>query len=91
MPMNRLWVGSSEGAFELDPAYTYSKLRGSSTAGSIVAPAVNQFVAQFDDFAARIQSGAGPDRNSGQEGLVDLRIIDAIYRSIAAGAPIGLA
>jgi predicted dehydrogenase len=91
MAMNKLWAGAKDGYFELEPAYGYDNLRGISTAGDIQAERANQFVAQFDDFAARIRDGVPPDQNSGEEGMKDVRIISAIYESIRVGKPIALA
>jgi predicted dehydrogenase len=91
MPMNALWVGASRGMFELDPAYSYGDVRGFSSAGAIAADSVNQFVEQADDFAFRIRNGVSLEGNSGDQGLVDLHIIDAVYKSIAAGEPVAVA
>jgi predicted dehydrogenase len=90
MPMNKLWAGAKAGSFELEPAYGYDNLRGISTAGDIQAERANQFVAQFDDFAARIRDGVPPEKNSGEEGLIDVEIVNAIYESIREGRPIAL-
>jgi predicted dehydrogenase len=90
MPMNALWAGASSGAFELDPAFTYGTLEGSTSAGAIEAESVNQFVAQLEDVAGRIQSGTPLERNSGEEGLEDIRVIEAIYQSIRERRPIAL-
>jgi hypothetical protein len=90
MRMNRLWAGAAEGFFELEPAYTYDNLRGQSTGGKIDASQVNQFALQLDDFARFIRDGVPPVLNSGEEGLQDLRIIDAIYQSIREGRPVAV-
>src|SRR5688572_15175028 len=82
MRMNRLWAGAAEGFFELEPAYTYDNLRGTSSGGKIDAAQVNQFALQLDDFARCVQQEAPPELNSGEQGLHDLRIIQAIYQSI---------
>jgi predicted dehydrogenase len=41
-------------------------------------------VAQMDDFAVCVQQGK-QSRVSGEEGLKDMRVVDAIYRSIKSG------
>ncbi|MEX2150319.1 MAG: Gfo/Idh/MocA family oxidoreductase [Steroidobacteraceae bacterium] len=91
MRMNRLWAGAADGYFGLEPAYTYDNLRGQSSGGKIDASQVNQFALQLDDFARCIRDGVPPELNSGEEGLRDLRIIEAIYQSIREGRPVTVA
>jgi predicted dehydrogenase len=91
MRMNRLWAGAADGFFELEPAFTYDNLRGVTSDGKIDAAQVNQFALQLDDFAHGVQQEAPPDLNSGEEGLRDLRIIEAIYQSIREGRPVSVA
>jgi glucose-fructose oxidoreductase len=44
--------------------------------------AVNQQALQMDDFAQSIRKDV-PNRVTGEEGLRDMKVIDAIYASIA--------
>ena len=90
MRMNRLWGAAANGSFELEPAFSSNNVQGRSAAGEFDSKAanVNQFVPQLDDFAARIRDGTPPVSNSGEQGLIDVRIISAIYESIRGGNPI---
>lgn len=47
-------------------------------------PQVNQQALQMDDFAQCIMQGKAT-RVPGEEGLKDMKVIDAIYRSLASG------
>jgi predicted dehydrogenase len=50
---------------------------------------MDQFAAEMDDFAACVRDGK-PTRVPGEEGLRDVRIIDALYRSAATGRDVKL-
>ena len=74
----------------LDPAFNYSGIRALRSDGhSFTFPDIDQFAAEMDDFARCIQEGT-PSIVSGEEGLRDVRILMAIYRSARTGAPVDL-
>jgi predicted dehydrogenase len=78
------------GGFILDPAFNYSGIRGLRNDGRpLDFPDIDQFAAEMDDFARCIQEGT-PSIVSGEEGLRDVRILMAIYRSARTGAPVDL-
>jgi predicted dehydrogenase len=80
-----LKVKAEKGEFELSPAYYYNGMRGSTADGPMkFDPNVNQQALQMDDFAHCIMENK-PTRVPGEEGLRDIRVIEAIYRSIASG------
>jgi predicted dehydrogenase len=88
--VNRFEVAAERGRFGLDPAQWYRGIKGFRSDGKpFEFPAVNHFVAELDDFASCIRQGR-PSRVPGQEGLRDLRIIEAIYRSADAEREIRL-
>jgi len=53
-------------------------------------PQVNHQAAHMDDFAQCIVNNK-PTRTPGEEGMKDLRVLEAIYRSIDTGKVIKLA
>jgi predicted dehydrogenase len=78
------------GEFTLDPAFNYAGIRGLRSDGRpLTFPDIDQFAAEMDDFARCIQEGT-PSIVSGEEGLRDVRILMAIYRSARTGAPVDL-
>lgn len=82
--INRLWGGAEEGWFELEPAYSYGGLQGRTSEGPMNIENVTQQALQMDAFADCIIN----DRESrvpGEEGLRDMKIIEAIYASIDRG------
>jgi predicted dehydrogenase len=78
-------VTAEKGHFQLSPAYFYNGMRGSTSDGPMnFDPNVNQQALQMDDFAKCVMESK-PTPVPGEEGLKDIRVIEAIYRSIASG------
>lgn len=81
---NRLYAAAVEGTFEIEPAYGYGGIQGRTHEGPMGISNVNQQARQMDAFAECIRQGR-TSTVSGEEGLRDLEVIEAIYQSIAAG------
>jgi len=84
LDLSSLQVKAEKGEFGLAHAYWYSGEEGNTPAGQMNFSPVNQQVLQMDDFADCIMR----NRNTivpGEMGLQDIRIVEAIYRSIASG------
>ena len=84
MDLNHLKVKAERGEFELSEAYRYGGMAGKTPAGPMKFPQINQQAAQMDDFAGCIMN----NRNTivpGEMGMQDIRIVEAIYRSIISG------
>lgn len=79
-----LHAQAERGSFELEPAYGYGGIQGKSSDGPLSFPQINQQAAQMDDFARCVATGK-PTSVPGEEGLKDMRVIDAIYRSLDSG------
>jgi predicted dehydrogenase len=83
--LNHLKVKAESGWFELTQAYRYGGMEGATSKGPITFdPNVNQQAMQMDDFTQCILQNK-PTRVPGEEGLRDMQVIDAIYRSLASG------
>jgi len=81
--INRYTAYADNGWFGLDPAYSYSGIKGQrSDREPLNFEQVDHFAAEMDDFAQCIIDYR-PSRVSGEEGLRDLRVLSAIYESIA--------
>jgi len=84
MNLNHLKVKADTGEFELSQAYRYGGIAGKTPQGPMTFPQINQQAAQMDDFANCIMH----DKNTivpGEMGMQDIKIVEAIYRSIASG------
>ena len=88
--MNQVQVKTERGFVKLGPAFSYEGIQAESSNGSIQLPAVDQFATEMDAFASAIIENR-PAKVSGEEGLRDLKIIEAIYRSARQGSTVALA
>jgi predicted dehydrogenase len=92
---NRYSVNGSKGWIALDPATPYqgqsmrASLNGQTGPREPAPQATNQFSAQLDHLSECILAGREPIV-SGQEGLKDLRLIEAIYRAAREGRTVKL-
>lgn len=83
--MNLLHVDCAKGWYELQPFQSYSGIRGKTSDGKILDKSIpNQQAKQMDDDAAAIINNM-PLIVPGEEGLQDIRIVEAIYKSAASG------
>jgi len=88
--VSRVDVATDAGHFGLEPALYYHGIKGFRSDGKPCSfPDVDQFAAEMDDFAICVRDGK-PTRVPGEEGLRDVRIIDALYRSAATGRDVKL-
>lgn len=77
-------VQAEQGEFGLGPAYGYGSISGTVKGMPMALPNIVQQAAQMDDFALCVRQGK-QSRVPGEEGLKDMKIVDAIYRSLASG------
>lgn len=84
--INFLTVECEKGLIQMEPYSAYSGLRGKSPLGEIYHPynVPWQQAKQMDDDARSIKAGK-PMLVPGEEGLKDIRIVEAIYKSAANG------
>jgi len=88
--LNRFAVAAEGGRFGVDPGLNYHGIRGFRSDGKPLAfPDIDQFAAEMDDFATCVRTGR-PTRVPGEEGLRDVRIMDAIYRAAETGREVRL-
>jgi predicted dehydrogenase len=84
---NHLHVDAEKGWFEIAPAFSYGGLKGKTSEGELQLPRINQQAAQMDDFALAIMNNR-PTPVPGEMGRQDVKILQAIYRSMESGKPI---
>ena len=89
--INRYTAYCENGWFGLDPAYSYTGIKGRRSDNQTLSfDQIDQFAAEMDDFAQCIHNDK-PSKVSGEEGLRDVRILMAIYESIKTGRAVKLA
>ncbi len=76
----RLEVCADNGWYQLRPAYGYGPLAGETSKGKLEFPDIREQTLHLDAVAESIMAGA-PNPVPGEEGLKDMRIIEAIYRA----------
>ena len=94
---NHILLMGDKGRIELEPATRYSGNRlwtgrdgrEQEIAAPPPGPSQTQFAGQLDHMAQSLRTGAEPIV-SGEEGLRDIRIVEAIYRSAREGRTITL-
>lgn len=87
MRANRLYVDADDEIFEISPAFYYNKIGANYASRSFTE--VNQQALQMDDFSLCILRNE-TSRVSGEMGLRDLRIIEAIYESADSGRKVAI-
>jgi predicted dehydrogenase len=80
---NHLYVGAEKGFIRLSPAYTYGGLGGYNREKTLDFPEVNQQALHMDGISNHLIHGVPHLNVGGDEGLQDMKIIDAIFASIA--------
>jgi predicted dehydrogenase len=79
-----LKVEAEHGKFELGPAFGYGGIDGSVNGKQMPFPQIVQQAAQMDDFANCVTLNK-QSRVPGEEGLKDMKVVDAIYKSLDSG------
>ena len=85
-------VVGTKGSLRLDPAYEYSeplqwRLKADGKEQRKTFPVRDQFGAEISYFSDCLLKGSDPEP-SGEEGLIDVRIVEALYKSAMTGKPV---
>ena len=88
--VNELRITCSKGSYELIPYQIYSGVQGITSDGTkLIAAMGNQQARQMDDDALSIMNNSAV-LVPGEEGLKDIRVVEAIYRSAAENKKISI-
>lgn len=83
--MNSLMVTCTKGWYKLEPFSAYNGVKGVTSDGKkLDATIPNEQARQMDDDALAIINNK-PVMVPGLEGLNDIRVVEAVYKSVAAG------
>ncbi len=89
--VDRVYAAADEGSFELSPAISYGPFVGRTSKGPMSFPEINQQAAQLDGIAKEILDGRPlPDHINGNEGLKDMKVLDAIYKAARNGTKVSI-
>jgi glucose-fructose oxidoreductase len=83
--INELKVNCEKGWYELIPFQNYGGIKGKTSDGKVFNETIpNQQARQMDDDALAILNNTSV-LAPGEEGLKDIRVVEAIYKSVAQG------
>ncbi|MET0287775.1 MAG: Gfo/Idh/MocA family oxidoreductase [Polyangiales bacterium] len=86
--LNELRIEAANGSYGLAPFQSYTGVRGEASDGKKLDQKIDhQQAKQMDDDALAILSGA-PPQVPGEEGLADIRIVNAIQDAVRTGGPV---
>ena len=84
--LDRFFLNGEKGFAEMQPSTGYGPIQGRTYKGELSYPHVTHQTIQMDEMAGIILEGKQPTVPvDGEEGLKDMKIIDAIYKSIQTG------
>lgn len=89
--LDRFFLDAEKGFAELYPSTGYGPIKGRTNKGELEHPHVTHQTVQMDEMAAIIFNGKQPVVPiDGEEGVKDLKIIDAIYLAAKTGKKVEL-
>ena len=89
--LDRFFLNGSKGFGELHPATGYGPIKGRTNKGELSFPHKTHQTVQMDEMSAIILQDKKPIVPvDGEEGLKDLKIIDAIYAAVKSGKKVDL-
>jgi predicted dehydrogenase len=84
--IDRFYATADEGSFELSPALSYGPYTGKTSEKELKFPAINQQKTQMDEICkVLLENKKLPNHITGEEGLKDMKVINAIYKAAETG------
>ena len=89
--LDRFFLDGTQGFAELQPSTGYGPIKGRTSKGELALPHKTHQAVQMDEMSAIILQNKKPVVPvDGEEGLKDLKIIDAIYAAVKSGKKVSL-
>jgi len=89
--LDKFFLNGSKGWAEMQPSTGYGPIKGETSKGSLDKPHVTHQTVQMDEMAAIIFDGKKPEIPvNGEEGVKDMKIIDAIFKAAKTGEKVPL-
>ncbi len=89
--LDRFFLNGEKGFAEMQPSTGYGPIQGRTHKGPLTGPHVTHQTVQMDEMAGIILENKQPIVPvDGEEGLKDLKIIDAIYEAVQSGGKVTL-
>jgi predicted dehydrogenase len=89
--LDRFFLSGDKGFAEMQPSTGYGPIKGRTHQGELTQPITTHQTVQMDEMATIIFEDTKPlVPVNGEEGLKDLKIIDAIYQAVKTGKKVSL-
>jgi predicted dehydrogenase len=89
--IDRFYASADNGFFELNPAVSYGPFKGKTSNGELSFPTINQQATQLDEIGKLlIVNKKLPNHITGEEGLKDMKILQAIYKAAKTGIKVSI-
>jgi predicted dehydrogenase len=89
--LDKFYLNGSKGWAEMQPSTGYGPIKGETNKGPLTEPILTHQTVQMDAMAGIIFDGAKPEIPvDGQEGVKDMKIIDAIFKAVKTGEKVML-
>ncbi len=89
--LDKFFLSGTKGFAEMQPSTGYGPIKAKTHSGPLEHSHVTHQTTQMDEMAAIILDGKQPlIPVNGEEGLKDMRIVDAIYKAVKTGQKISL-
>ena len=89
--LDRFFLNGEKGFAELKPSTGYGPIKGRTNKGELTQPHQTHQTVQMDEMSGIILAGKQPIVPvDGEEGVKDLKIIDAIYQALSTGKKVDL-
>jgi predicted dehydrogenase len=90
--LDRFFLSGEKGFAEMQPSTGYGPIKGRTHKGELTQPHQAHQTVQMEEFAAILLEGKTPIVPAdGEEGLKDMKIIDAIYQAVKTGKKVRIA
>ena len=89
--LDKFFLNGDKGYAEMQPSTGYGPIKGRTNKGELNQPIVVHQTLQMEEMSAIILEGKQPVVPvNGEEGLKDLKIIDAIYEAVKSNSKVSL-
>jgi predicted dehydrogenase len=89
--LDRFFLDGDKGYAEMGPSTGYGPIKGRTNKGEVTYPHVTHQTVQMDEMSDIILKGKQPEIPvDGEEGLKDMKIVDAIFQAVKTGGKVAI-
>ena len=89
--IDRFFATADDGFFELKPAVSYGPFKGRTSKSELNFPDINQQATQCDEIGkVLLDNKQLPSHITGEEGLKDMKVLEAIYKAANTGKKVSI-